>query len=438
MRSAWFVGDDELPGLLGDAPRPAGFVRAGKRVFVAVDAAARRRVSCGSGVGPRPRAMTASRRLLTCLAVVGWFATRLAAQSDPVAAANAELEALLAEWRAAQAAYLDAMLALADSPALVEARQKGDMTRLRELRASAVEPDPGVFGRRALALADKYDDHGGALVVAAAVRFSGDLAVALEAADRLGGRYVMDPALLVFMQQPAPLLAAVGWDRAITLLTRIEEAHEDDMVAAWAKYWLARSLVGGQKEAQGSARVAGLLAAAERLAVGTPLAERIAAPRFQKERLQVGMIAPDLVGEDMAGLPLRLSDLRGKVVVLWFWSFANSNCRAQLPKMVQLHQDWQGKPLVVLGVNADVNADFYARSRKQSGVEWRSFRDGQDGQSGPIATRWNVRTWPTCYVFDHDGLIQFHGSDAMPADGLLASLVAAALAAPAVRAADGR
>ncbi len=38
VRPAWFVGDDELQGLLGDAARPSGLVRAGERVFVAVAA----------------------------------------------------------------------------------------------------------------------------------------------------------------------------------------------------------------------------------------------------------------------------------------------------------------------------------------------------------------------------------------------------------------
>ncbi|MCK5942658.1 MAG: redoxin domain-containing protein [Planctomycetes bacterium] len=45
----------------------------------------------------------------------------------------------------------------------------------------------------------------------------------------------------------------------------------------------------------------------------------IAAPTFRKERLQVGMVAPDIAGEDLDGKPFKLSDYRGKVVVLDFW-----------------------------------------------------------------------------------------------------------------------
>ena len=64
-----------------------------------------------------------------------------------------------------------------------------------------------------------------------------------------------------------------------------------------------------------------VMAAAEKLAPGTELADRIAAPRFQKERLQIGMEIPDIRGEDMDGVPFALSDYRGKVVVLDFWGF---------------------------------------------------------------------------------------------------------------------
>ena len=45
----------------------------------------------------------------------------------------------------------------------------------------------------------------------------------------------------------------------------------------------------------------------------------IAAPRFEKEHLQLGMTAPDIEGEDLEGVKFKLSDYRGKVVVIDFW-----------------------------------------------------------------------------------------------------------------------
>jgi hypothetical protein len=67
------------------------------------------------------------------------------------------------------------------------------------------------------------------------------------------------------------------------------------------------------------ARADDLTAQAAKLAEGTDLADAIAAPVFEKERLQIGMEAPDIVGEDLDRVPFKLSDYRGKVVVLDFW-----------------------------------------------------------------------------------------------------------------------
>ena len=64
-----------------------------------------------------------------------------------------------------------------------------------------------------------------------------------------------------------------------------------------------------------------LRAEAEKLAAGTALADMLVAPRFKDEHLQIGMVAPDIVGEDIDGVKFKLSDYRGKVVVIDFWGF---------------------------------------------------------------------------------------------------------------------
>jgi hypothetical protein len=41
-------------------------------------------------------------------------------------------------------------------------------------------------------------------------------------------------------------------------------------------------------------------------------------------------------------------------------------------------------------------------------ITWRSWWDG-GSTDGPIATRWNVSSWPTIYVLDHEGVIRYKG-----------------------------
>ena len=72
------------------------------------------------------------------------------------------------------------------------------------------------------------------------------------------------------------------------------------------------------------------------------------------------------------------------------------------------------KPFALLGINSDVDKQYYASEQKAMGVTWRSFWNGPKGTSGPISTKWNVRGWPTIYVVDHKGVIRFkHVRDEM-------------------------
>jgi hypothetical protein len=65
----------------------------------------------------------------------------------------------------------------------------------------------------------------------------------------------------------------------------------------------------------------------------------------------------------------------------------------------------QGKPFVILGVNSDRDREALKKVMEEEKITWRSWWDGGN-TSGPIATKWNVRGWPTMYLIDHKGVIQ--------------------------------
>jgi len=64
------------------------------------------------------------------------------------------------------------------------------------------------------------------------------------------------------------------------------------------------------------------------------------------------------------------------------------------------------QPFAIVGVNSDEDRSALKEVFKQESITWRSFWDGGN-TSGPIATRWNVTSWPTIYVLDHEGRIRF-------------------------------
>ena len=64
-------------------------------------------------------------------------------------------------------------------------------------------------------------------------------------------------------------------------------------------------------------------------------------------------------------------------------------------------------PFALIGVNSDPIEKVKSALEREN-ITWRSFWDGGDTQ-GPIATKWNVRGWPTIYVLDHTGKIRYKG-----------------------------
>lgn len=64
--------------------------------------------------------------------------------------------------------------------------------------------------------------------------------------------------------------------------------------------------------------------------------------------------APDYVFKTRDGAPTKLSDFRGKVVVVNLWAMWCAPCRTEMPTLAQLATDYQGKDVVVLPINVDV------------------------------------------------------------------------------------
>ncbi len=66
----------------------------------------------------------------------------------------------------------------------------------------------------------------------------------------------------------------------------------------------------------------------------------------------------------------------------------------------------EDKPFALIGINSDRDKDELKKAMEKEKITWRSFWDG-GSTSGPIATKWNVRAWPTIYVLDHNGVIRY-------------------------------
>ncbi|QDV08663.1 thiol-disulfide oxidoreductase [Planctomycetes bacterium Poly30] len=106
------------------------------------------------------------------------------------------------------------------------------------------------------------------------------------------------------------------------MLTLIETTASSEAARSASAYALAGMPApeGVDEETAAGQKLAAMRALAERYPE-TREAKRAGGFVFQQENLQIGMIAPDIIGKDVDGHDMKLSDFRGKVTVIDFWGF---------------------------------------------------------------------------------------------------------------------
>ncbi len=155
----------------------------------------------------------------------------------------------------------------------------------------------------------------------------------------------------------------------------------------------------------------------------------------EMRHLSIGKPAPEIQGKDLDGRPFRLSDYRGKVVVLDFGShFFCGFCRSLYPFERSLVQRLEGRPFALVSINAEPSKDRreLKKAWEDAGNTWPCVWDGD--YEGPINTAWNIQRYPTIYVLDPNGVIRFkdaYGNDLVQAvDALLKEMGTAKDAQP--------
>jgi thiol-disulfide isomerase/thioredoxin len=123
---------------------------------------------------------------------------------------------------------------------------------------------------------------------------------------------------------------------------------------------------------------------------------------FVLKHLSVGRQAPEIVGNGRDGTEFKLSDFRGKIVVLDFWADWCPPCRQMVPHEKQLALDLKDKPFALIGVYCDESRALEKFIAKES-INWVNWIDGK---TGPISEHWRIQAFPTLFVLDRSGVIR--------------------------------
>lgn len=127
--------------------------------------------------------------------------------------------------------------------------------------------------------------------------------------------------------------------------------------------------------------------------------------------VEVGTPAPDFAATDLQGRPVRLSELRGQVVLVNIWATWCGPCRDEMPSMQRLHQALAPEGVKIVAVSVDAEAgrsDLDGRPGGDVGAFAREFgltfpiwRD----PSGQVQRLYRTTGVPESFVVGRDGVI---------------------------------
>jgi peroxiredoxin len=113
-------------------------------------------------------------------------------------------------------------------------------------------------------------------------------------------------------------------------------------------------------------------------------------------------LAPDFLLESVSGDEVRLSDYRGRPVVLNFWATWCRPCRKEIPLLVAAQNEYEDEGLVVIGLNLQEGKSLIEPFAEDFGMNFPILID----RDGEVGDRYRLLGLPTTFFIDRDGVIR--------------------------------
>ena len=134
-------------------------------------------------------------------------------------------------------------------------------------------------------------------------------------------------------------------------------------------------------------------------------------PKGQMDQVQselVGTQASDFEVVDLKGKKYKLSELKGKVVVLNFWFVECKPCVMEMPELNELTKELKGKEVIFLAIALN------DKKRLKEFLKTKEFDYHVVSNGKPVADSYGIKVFPTNVIIDQNGLVKYVSSGIGP------------------------
>ena len=125
----------------------------------------------------------------------------------------------------------------------------------------------------------------------------------------------------------------------------------------------------------------------------------------KKLGIEIGSKAPEIALSDVNGKIIKLSSLKGKVVLIDFWASWCRPCRAENPNVVRLYKKYKNKNFTIFSISLDQDKNKWIDAINQDKLSWPNHVSELSGWRSTSATKYGVSSIPKTFLIDKNGII---------------------------------